>query len=137
MRPYLDSVINALLDRSSHEWIEGLLVALLLALALAGAHIACRRWLKVKGDAAPLAGLAVIAIFAGMVIASVYIQVKMRAAALATVMATNTSAAGGPGAAPGGAPGGGPGPGGGGRGQGAATSRMADLIFENADTDHD
>jgi hypothetical protein len=84
MRPYLDAAINVALDRSPKEWIGGIMIALCLALAVAGAHMACRRWLKVKDDPTPLVGLALVAIFAGMAIASVDVQLKMRGGAAAS-----------------------------------------------------
>ena len=133
MRPYLDSVLNVTLDRSPQEWIVGIVIALFLALALAGVNMAFRRWVKAKDDTVPLVGLGVVAIFAGMVIAGMYFEVNRR------VAAGPPSAGGGP-AGPGGGPGGPGGPGGGGRGGGGGgrfTTRMATLIFENADADHD
>jgi len=130
MRPYLDSVLDVTLDRSPQEWIVGIVIALFLALALAGVNMAFRRWVKAKDDTVPIVGLGVVAIFAGMVIGGMYFEVSRKIAA-----GPRPSAGGGPGG-----PGGGPGaPGGGGRGGGAGrmTGRMATLIFENADADHD
>jgi hypothetical protein len=127
MSPNLDSVLNVTLDRTPQEWIVGIVIALFLALALAGVNMAFRRWVKAKDETVPLVGLGVVAIFAGMVIAGMYFELNHRATA-------------GPAAAPGGGPGGGPGgPGGGGRGPGGGrfTTRLASLIFDNADADHD
>jgi hypothetical protein len=127
MGSYKDSVVNMLLDRSPQEWIAAIGIALLLALAVAGALVACRRWLKVTDDTAPLVGLALLAIFAGMVFGGVYVRMEQRASARAAAEA---------------APPGGPGPGlgkgkGAGGGIGGFTTRMAGAIIENADVDHD
>jgi hypothetical protein len=129
MRPYLDSALDVTLDRSPQEWIVGIVIALFLALALAGVNMAFRRWVKAKDDTVPIVGLGVITIFAGMVIGAMYFEVSRK------VAAGPRSPGGGPGG-PGGMPGG---PGGGGRGGGGGrmTGRMATLIFENADADRD
>jgi hypothetical protein len=132
MGRYLESVSNAVLDRTPQEWIVGLVVALFLALALAGVLLALRRWVKIQDETAPLVGTALVAIFAGMVIAGIYVQLDRRASA-------GQAAARGPGG-PGGMPGGGPGGrggGGGGAGGGRFATTLAGLIFDNADADHD
>jgi hypothetical protein len=127
MGSYKDSVVNTLLDRSPQEWIVAIGIALLLALAVAGALMACRRWLKVADDTAPLVGLSLLAIFGGMVIGGLYIQLERR-----------TSAGAGADARPPGAPGKGQGKGQGkGAGLGGFTTRLAGTIIENADADHD
>ena len=76
MKPYLESVWNVTLDRPPQEWIVAIVVALFLALALAGANAALRRWVKVTDESVPLVGLAVIAIFCGMVIAGMHIELN-------------------------------------------------------------
>src|SRR5271170_3587496 len=98
MRPYLDSVLDVTLDRSPQEWIVGIVIALFLALALAGVNMAFRRWVKAKDDTVPLVGVGVVAIFAGMVIAGMYFEVHRK------VAAGPAPVGGGPGG-----PGGGPG----------------------------
>jgi hypothetical protein len=129
MGSYLQSVTNALLDRTPQEWIVGLAVALFLALALAGVNVAFRRWAKVQDELAPLVGTGLVAIFAGMLVAGIYVQMGRRATSGATAGAP------GPGG-PGGFPGGG---GGGGRGGGGArlATTLAGQVFDNADADHD
>jgi hypothetical protein len=131
MSRYLESVSNVVLDRSPQEWIVGLVIALFLALALAGVHVALRRWAKVQDETAPLVGTAVVAIFAGMVIAGIYVQLERRAN-------SGTTGAGAAPGGPGGFPGGGPGGrGGGGGGGGRLATNLANMIFDNADADHD
>jgi hypothetical protein len=128
---YRDSVINILLDREPQEWIVGLVVALFLALALAGAHMAAIKWLKATEGLAPLVAMSIIAIFAGMVIAGIYVQL--------TPKVTKVAGPPGDGRPPGGGfggGGGGRGPGGGGGGGRLATT-MTNRILETADADHD
>ena len=84
MNPASESVTNIMLARSSEEWIAGVMVALILALVLAGAHRACRLLMKDKDDTAVFTGLAIVVIFAGMVIAAVSVQLNLKAAAIAT-----------------------------------------------------
>jgi hypothetical protein len=131
MGRYLEAVSNAVLDRTPQEWIVGLVVALFLALALAGVHLALKKWAKVQDETAPLVGAAVVAIFAGMFIAGVYVQMGRRASAGAT---GGMPGPGGPPGAIGGGPGG---RGGGGGGGGRMAGNMANLIFDNADANHD
>ena len=120
MRPDMESVINILLDRSPQEWVEGIMAALFLALGLAGANMAFRRWIKATDDSTPLVGLALIAIFAGMVIATLRVHLRERDFSRPTA---DAGPAGGQ--FRGGFPG------------SRTSSRMAELIFENADADHD
>jgi hypothetical protein len=126
MGRYLESVTNVVLDRTPQEWIVGLILALFLAVALAGAYLALRRWAKVQDEMAPLVGTAVVAIFAGMVISGIYVQLDRRAN-------TGTTGAAGPPGGPGGFPGGGGRGGGGGR----FTTTLSGLVFDGADADHD
>jgi hypothetical protein len=127
MGSYKDLVVNTLLDRSPQEWIVAIGIALLLALAVAGTLVACRRWLKVTDDTAPLVGLSLLAIFGGMVIGGIYVQLERRG-----------SAGMGADARPPGAPGQGQGKAQGkGAGFGGFTTRLAGTIIENADVDHD
>jgi hypothetical protein len=128
MGRYLESVSNVVLDRTPQEWIVGLVLALFLALALAGVHVALRRWAKVQDELAPLVGTAVVAIFAGMVIAGIYVQLDRRA---------STGRAGAAAPPGGGGPGGFPGGGGRGGGGGRFATNLANMMFDSADADHD
>jgi hypothetical protein len=128
MNPPADSIFNTVLDHTSTEWIEALLVALLLGLALGGAHFAMRRWLHVKDETAPLIALGILAIFAGMIVAGVYVQMTMKKAYV-------LAAQGAEGRPPGG--GGGNRGGGGGGAAGRDSTRLAGLILADADADHD
>ncbi len=120
MRPYLETALNVALDRSPQEWIGGIMAALCLALVLAGAHMACRRWLKPQDDATPLVGLAMVAIFAGMAIAAVDVQMKLRGTAGPSPDARPPDR-----------------PSFRGPWQGGSSTRMANLVFEGADADGD
>jgi hypothetical protein len=124
----LESIFNIMVDRPPQEWIGGLMVALFLAMALAGAYMAFRRWTKVQDDTTPLVGLAVVVIFSGMVLAAVSSELKLKRPAV-PAGDSNERQRGGPGRGPGFGSGFGRG--------GGSTSRMADLILEDADTDHD
>src|SRR4051794_19597968 len=95
MSPYLESVIDVLLDRSPQEWIEGLIFAMFLAFAMVGVHVAIRRWTKFQGDTASLAGLATVAIFVGMLITAVGSELK-RKRAVDVGPAVDARAPGGP-----------------------------------------
>ena len=124
MGPNLESIFNIMVDRPPQEWIGGLMVALFLSLALAGADMAFRRWVKVQEDTTPLVGLAMVVIFSGMVIAAVSSELKLKGPAGPAGGDSNERSSGGPGRGPGldrdsrasGRSGG-------------FTSRMADLIF--------
>ena len=131
-----DSYLNLLLDRSSNEWVGALLIALFLSLALVGVHMACRRFLKLKDETAPLVGLGMIAVFVGMLIAGAYVDLAERKPALSAADGGAATGAG-PARGPGG-PGGGGGPGSGrGGGPGGFTTRLSSAIIDSADTDHD
>jgi hypothetical protein len=117
MRPYLESVINVMLDRKPEEWIEGIVVALFLALALAGASGALRRWKKAADETMLLVVPAIVVIFTGMVMAAGYVQLMSKRAARPTEFVI-----------PQGRPF---------RGPEGGSSRMADLILEAADADRD
>jgi hypothetical protein len=123
MRPYLESVVNVLLDRSPEEWIEGIVVALFLSLALAGAYGVCRRWMKATDDTIPLVVPAMVVILAGMVITAGYVQLKLKAPARPTDPASRFDMR-----RPQGPPF---------RGREFMAVRMGNLIFEAADADGD
>jgi hypothetical protein len=123
MGPYLESVVNVMLDRSPEEWIEGIIVSLFLALALAGAYTVCRRWTKAADDTMPLVVPAIVVIFAGMVLAAGYVHMKLRVPAV-----TAAGPAENMGPRFDGRPF---------RGPEGFSTRMTNLIFEAADTDRD
>ncbi len=131
MRARLDSIYNIIVDRSPQEWVVGIGIALLLALALVGVYMLCRRWLKVTDSPAPLAALAIVAIFTGMTIAAVYVHSSLRGRD-----APSTAGAGGAGRGPGGGQAKAKGGGGGGQ-LNAFTKKVAERIVANADTDKD
>lgn len=76
MRPYLDSVVNTLLERTAEELIVGVFLALLLALAAAGIYSIARRSAK---DTAILMAVPVLVMnLAAMVLAAAYIRQERR-----------------------------------------------------------
>src|SRR3954447_13250452 len=76
MQRYVNSTIDVMLDRSADELIGGILVALLLSLAVAGAFALLRR--KISDATTLITCLALAANLAGMALAAGFVVGAVR-----------------------------------------------------------